>query len=438
MNGSTVSSISIDNNDPKGYRRTLELQQRFDHAKQALLERDPWTTPDGERPPGPPELRCDLALEGGGVKGIALVGAVLVLDEAGYKIQRVAGTSAGAIAASLIAAIVHSGHPMVELKNHLATMQFRNFMPEGKIHQFIDRVGHQAGVVTADFAILLTRMGLYPGTYLSEWLGPILKGLGVETFKDLRITQDDDPGMSLPTERQFRLVVHTSDITRHVLARLPWDYGHYGKDQNLMEVVKAVRASMSIPFFFEPVEFDASEATVNIPMPGGDTAPQHYAAGTVTWVDGGMLRNFPIDAFDRMDDKKSRWPTVGIKLSSFDADFGVTTACTHTLGLATHCLQTMMNEWDQYSIEASSAARTIFISNSGITATQFDLSQEQQDQLFMNGVAAATDFVIEMGGLGCIPREPDQCEQLAALRKALTAAAPQPAPLPLASSPKSP
>ena len=39
---------------------------------------------------------ADLVLEGGGVKGIGLAGAVLALDQAGYRFQRVAGTSAGA------------------------------------------------------------------------------------------------------------------------------------------------------------------------------------------------------------------------------------------------------------------------------------------------------------------------------------------------------
>jgi predicted acylesterase/phospholipase RssA len=47
---------------------------------------------------------ADLVLEGGGVKGIALVGAISVLEERGYEFRRVAGTSAGAIVWSLVAA----------------------------------------------------------------------------------------------------------------------------------------------------------------------------------------------------------------------------------------------------------------------------------------------------------------------------------------------
>jgi NTE family protein len=418
--------IAIDSAATRGYSRSPKLQTQFDNAAKRLLSLDHWTTEAGETPPGAPELRCDLALEGGGVKGIALVGAVLVLDEAGYKIQRVAGTSAGAIAATLVAAIVQRGKPMIDLKRYLDTMDFTKFMPDGKIHEFLDRVGHRMGEVTADVSILLTRMGLYPGSYLYEWLGPILKELDVETFGKLRITQADDPGMSLPIDRQYRLLVHTSDVTRRALARLPWDYNRYGKQPENMVVADAVRASMSIPFFFEPFKFDAAEAAVNVPMPGGRTAVQRYASGTVTWVDGGMLRNFPITAFDRVDGSPPRWPTIGIKLNSFVADSGSTTACEHTLGLATDCVQTMMNEWDVYAIESATAARTIFINNDGITATQFDLDKTRQDVLFKNGVAAATEFIIEMGQLGFVPRDAAQGSQLAQLRVALTNAAPLP------------
>ena len=46
-------------------------------------------------------MRTDLVLEGGGVKGIALVGAIGPLVAAGYRFPRIAGTSAGAIVGSI-------------------------------------------------------------------------------------------------------------------------------------------------------------------------------------------------------------------------------------------------------------------------------------------------------------------------------------------------
>ena len=150
----------------------------------------------------------------------------------------------------------------------------------------------------------------------------------MRTFADLKITLAEDPGMSLPESHRYRLLVHTSDVTRGQLVHLPWDYDHYGLDRDTQDVVHAVRASMSIPFFFEPVTVTALPADVDIPSPSGGSLATHYAGGTVTWVDGGMLRNFPINAFEREDGAPPRWPTIGVKLSSLQTEFGPTKART--------------------------------------------------------------------------------------------------------------
>jgi len=51
---------------------------------------------------------ANLVLEGGGVKCIAVVGAISVLEERGYQFRRVAGTSAGAIVGALEAAMLNT------------------------------------------------------------------------------------------------------------------------------------------------------------------------------------------------------------------------------------------------------------------------------------------------------------------------------------------
>jgi NTE family protein len=394
------SGIVADPSQEFGYRRPPDLQQRFEAAGQSLLEQTGWPNPgkDGAR-----ELVADLALEGGGVKGIGLVGAVLVLAEAGYRFRGVAGTSAGAIAASLIAAISQAGEEMVALKELMDSMTFANFMPEGRIHHFLDHTGGKVGSLMADAAILSRKMGLYPGDYLTEWLAPRLADLGVTTFSDLKLTTAEDPGMSIAPGHEYRLLVHVSDITRGELARLPWDYPIYGHDPDEQDVVNAVRASMSIPFFFEPVTFEARAADVDVKAPDGTEVPRHHAAGTVTWTDGGMLRNFPIGAFDRVDGEDPRWPTIGIKLSSLQTNFPPTDACESAIAVGVHCLRTMMNEWDAYAVDPATAGRTIFVDNGGLTATDFDFTPAQQQMIFLNGVTAATYFVIEMSDGGGVP-----------------------------------
>ncbi len=352
--------IVIDRAAPYGYSREADLQQRFELAAAALLASDGWSGG------GSKELVADLALEGGGVKGIGIVGAVSALAEAGYRFQRVAGTSAGAIAAALIAAISKKGDPMTTLQGYLDNLTFTEFMPQGKVHAFLDHHFGNAGEVLSSAEVLTHKMGVYDGTYLFTWLEPIMHDLGVHTFADLKITLEEDPGMSLPESHRYRLLVHTSDVTRGQLVRLPWDYDHYGLHRDTQDVAHAVRASMSIPFFFEPVTVTALPAEVDVPSPGGGSVATRYAGGTVTWVDGGMLRNFPIDAFDREDGGEPRWPTIGVKLSSLQTEYASTKAADSAFGEARGCLHTMMGEWDSYSVDAATAGRTIFVDNAGI------------------------------------------------------------------------
>src|SRR6185437_7564029 len=133
--------------------------------------------------------------------------------------------------------------------------------------------------------------GVFEGDHLREWLGNELAGLGVETFDDLAL---DDPAPWMGEDQRYSLVVTATDVTLGRLVRLPWDYRSvYGvAEPGRQRVADAVRASMSIPFFFEPV---------TIANPG---------TGLVsTLVDGGVLSNFPIDTLDRPDGRQPRWPT---------------------------------------------------------------------------------------------------------------------------------
>jgi NTE family protein len=399
----TDAEIQLDPTNPIGYKRSPALQGKFDEAAEKLLQTDGWDNPEkGNRR----ELVADLALEGGGVKGIGLVGAVLVLHEAGYKFRGVAGTSAGAIAASLIASLSLPGQDFTQLKSILDDLTFENFMPEGKLHHFMDSHGGKVLPMVEDAAILTHRTGLYPGSYLYTWLEPHLDKLGVKTFADLKLSASVDPDLSLPAGHDYRLVVHTSDVTRRVLVRLPWDYPVYGHVSDDEKVVDAVRASMSIPFFFEPVTFQANRTEVDVPKPDGTTIRQIFEGGTVTWVDGGLLRNFPISAFDRTDGRPPRWPTIGVKLSSLRTSFPADKASESALSIAIGSLHTLMNEWDMYSVDAATAARTIFVDSGDLSATEFNLTADQQNTLFLSGVTAATEFLIEMAGAndGRVPR----------------------------------
>ncbi|HET9724815.1 MAG TPA: patatin-like phospholipase family protein [Actinomycetota bacterium] len=314
---------------------------------------------------GTDELHADLVLEGGGVKGIGLVGAYATLQDRGYRIHRIAGTSAGAIVGALIAADISP----VELENVMRTIDYGRFEDKG----FIDHLG-----LVGKGASLLFEKGIYEGNYLLAWLTEQLATLGVRTFADLRI---DDPGSSLPPERAYRLVVMTSDVTRGRLVRLPWDYPQYGLDPDEQSVAEAVRASMSIPFFYEPLRFTSS----------GETGRKEVSY----LVDGGMLSNFPIEVFDRTDGRPPRWPTFGIKLSAQpDAALRQKYEVHGTFSLALAMLGTMTGFHDQIHVDdPATLARTMFVETYGVRATDFDIDEGMQDMLFRSGVKSATRFL---------------------------------------------
>jgi NTE family protein len=321
-----------------------------------------------------PGKRADLVLEGGGVKGIGLVGAVITLADQGWTFPRVAGTSAGAICAALVASLQRAGRPMSELRTIMNGIDYGAFMRGDWAERHLG--------VAGEAAHLVLHLGVYDGDYLVEWLGGVLDDIGVTTFADLRI--DDDSDTSLPPGARYSLVVHTADITRSKLVRLPWDYPDYGVTPDSARIVDAVRASMSIPFFFTPVHVDA-------PAHADDT--NNYAAGPVTWVDGGLLSNFPVEVFDRSDGQPSRWPTIGVKLSAPKAT-PVATHDVHTpLREAIACLRTALDNSERFYVPPGKAKRTIFVDSFGIAATDFHLTDGDKTRLYDSGTKAAKKYL---------------------------------------------
>jgi NTE family protein len=317
-------------------------------------------------PSAPPPLLTDLVLEGGGVKGVGHVGAVMRLVEAGYSFPRVAGTSAGAIVGALVAALEQAGEPLSRLEDLMRSLDFRRFPDRGLSGRLAWFLG--------DAVSLLVEDGLYEGDYLRKWLGGVLAGLGVRTFGDLRLPPD--PGSDLPESRRYRLLVTGSDLSRQQLVRLPWDYGDYGLDPDSQRVVDAVRISASIPLFFEPVHLKAAAGRVS------------------TLVDGGVLSNYPIALFDRQDGRPPRWPTFGVKLSARLGDRPITRPVRGPLAVGLATVETLLSASDAaYVDDPCVRRRTIFVDSSGVSPVDFDISTARRDRLYAGGRSAAESFL---------------------------------------------
>jgi NTE family protein len=325
-------------------------------------------TAESSAPSNP--LKADLVLSGGGVKGIGLAGCVVALMEAGYGIQRVSGTSAGSIVGAILAAGADQLTPE-QVEQLTMTLPYRKFLDPTPITG-IPLLGPAWGV--------LSETGIYKGDFAHEWIRSELKTLGVRTFGDLAF---DDK--SLPPERRYRLVVTAADVTTGQLVRLPWDYHRlYGLDPDEQQVADAVRASMSIPFFFRVAKLTSTSGL------------------TSTLVDGGLLSNFPIDTFDRCDGKPPRWPTFGVTLlpnlpEGNDKVIPVLGPVNWVFGgppLLEGLITTMIVGRDQaYLNQPWVSARAIRVDSTEVGFLDFNISQKQMQGLYQRGYDAAEAFL---------------------------------------------
>src|SRR4051812_32311599 len=309
-------------------------------------------------------LPADLVLEGGGVKGIALAGALVELLPR-YRFQRVAGTSAGAIAAAFVAA----GADAEQIRAAMDRLDYAR-VPDSWLP--VPGLSQAGG--------LLLREGVHPGRYVHAWLRRELAALGVETFGDLRRdVAGDDP--NLADQQRYSLVVMATDVTRGRLLRLPWDYQEYGLDPDAQPVADAVRASLAIPYFFSP-----------------QTLRDRRTGRRSTLVDGGVLSNFPVETFDRTDAAAPRWPTFGVGVGDTLSDEDVSVFGSRwlpgPLRLLDSLVATTVTARDRgYLAQPCVRRRAFSVDTSGTGLTEFDIGAAERAQLVASGAAAAREFL---------------------------------------------
>jgi NTE family protein len=331
----------------------------------------------------------DLVFQGGGVKGIGLVGAYSVLEERGYQPVNMAGASAGAIVAALVAA----GYSAEELYKVMKELPLESFKDQGWEDRFLR-------IVSIPLSFFKDK-GIYEGNEFYDWIKKALHKklqekdlLGEElTFGDLR--RDDVPENAPPVYRH-KLQVIVSDTTEQRMVVLPRDAHYLGiENPDELSVALAVRMSMSIPVYFEPVRHQHPK-----------TGREHLI------VDGGMLSNFPVWLFgveENQVKQEAKRPTFGLKLiekdprkplvePGFDSDVPEVELSEHpervtTLAYLWSLVSTMMAAHDRLYVEQEKFETTIGIDTLGVRTTEFSLSNERKDELYESGRKEAEEFL---------------------------------------------
>jgi len=298
--------------------------------------------------------------EGGGVKAFGILGALCEAERRGYTWINVAGTSAGAIVASLVA----SGYKASEIKEMVWNMDFNQF----KDKDLLDRIPYFGLALSLWF-----ESGLYEGNYLENWVREKLAAKKVYTFKDLVVKEFQND-----RKRRYKLVTIATDVTKRKLLRLPYDIKDYNIRPDDLEVCKAVRMSATLPFFYEPFKllyFDSEKQK------------------RVSYiVDGGVLSNFPVWIFD--SGGPPRWPTFGFKVT--EPDETSPSRVSNPFDLFKAILSTMMEAHDKlHELNPMSSVRTISIPSLGVKTTDFENIHKFKNDLFLSGVGAAAKFFNE-------------------------------------------
>jgi NTE family protein len=291
----------------------------------------------------------NLAIKGGGVKGVAYVGAIKELDKANLyePLQRVSGTSAGALMAFLICA----GFSVAALEELMKSVQFNKFKNGWNPLR------------------IFTGYGLYSGDYILNFVQEALKKSPKKlkpnaSFQDMRNAGCKDLYVFACNTSMHTVTEFSADMTPEFM------------------VAEAVRASMSIPFFFKAWQFSHTNANNHI------------------YIDGGIVYNYPLSFFDddRFNSKgTANEESIGLYLITAPRTEPVMFNYSQPLFFTKHLFESLLEAQDCLIIkDKEQVERSIMIDDLNIPATDFNIKPEQMNALMDSGSKATIAFIAKL------------------------------------------
>ena len=342
-----ITDLTIKNNNLQN--DIVSLQKEIKHLKSIHFKKFDEKTPNNITTP-----ITNIVFEGGGIKGLAYCGAMIRLNELGLinKLNKYAGSSVGAISATLLAI----GYSPEELLKIIKETDFNNFMD--------DKFGY-----IRDFYNLMNDYGYCKGDYIYDWIGKLIQkktGSADYTFGQLYSTKN------------IQLVITGTNLTT-----LKTVYYSHCSHEN-MKIRDAVRISMSIPFLFRPIEWNNE-----------------------TFVDGGVIDNYPLHVFDGecpgdvsalQHICEPNWNTLGLKLMSSEEEqtydlFSSKCKITDVKSFAYSIMNILCKAVEQKHVTNDYWLRSVVINSGDIGTTQFNLTTEQKNFLINEGKKGVDKFI---------------------------------------------
>ena len=278
-----------------------------------------------------------IALSGGGMKGIAHVGALEVLEARGLlsSVKEYLGTSAGA----LISFCIVIGYTLCELRSLCSVLDFTQTQ-------------------NLDLDTILnfpTGLGLDDGKNVEKFLGVLIRAKGLSETITFEEFYSKKP--SAPRLRVFATNLDTMSLTEFSIQtpRVP--------------LLFAVRASMAIPFLFTPLK--------------------DFSGNLL--VDGALISQFP---FHHLSESE-RSETIGIAFNIVDSPGFITEG--HTIiTYFVHCIHSAYKHQDR-ALFLKWSHRIIDIQCNEYISIQFNASNEEKVEIINLGQKAANTFFLQKG-----------------------------------------
>jgi NTE family protein len=304
----------------------------------------------------------NLVFEGGGVKGVAYGGVFEVLEQLQItpQIEAVAGTSAGAITATMMSL----NYSAAEFLKIMMTLDFERF------EDGCDLIGPFR---------LVRHFGWFKGNYFLNLMESFIEqktrdsqkpGNGRATFRDL---------VEKYRDRHFKkLFVFGTNLTQQAVQKFSYE------TTPDVAVADAVRISMSIPFFFEARYYEQN---------GSNDA----------YCDGGVLNNYPIDTFDEQHtavDPDSghlmlhRTPNAETLGFHFDNPGQIHSPVNSLRSFGEGVIDALLDIQDiLLKTNTGDERRSVFINDLGVKFTDFELSDQTKRALIDQGRTATTEYL---------------------------------------------
>ena len=351
----------------------------------------------------------DLVMEGGGTLGIALVGYMHALEQAGVRFLGMGGSSVGAIVALLA---YGCGRRLETRGEKLAAI-----IGEMNLGEMVDgtRAARKLSVLLGSRSarlrtvrivcnallsapVLLKKIGLNPGNELHEWISDHLSDNGISTLANLNELIQALPDGLIHRETGAPIIgydtglrIVAADITTSTKVVFPDMAEMYWQNPDEINPACFARASASIPAFFQPFIVDGISGLIEN---GEKWERLGSFTGTlpdkVSFADGGLLSNFPIDLFRRPGIPRA--PTLGARL-------GNKYRTAHNIEKIGQYAAQLFNALRHYAdydfIFKNPLYRQVIahISTDAYHWLDFNMSQSDKTGLFREGVIAGQKFL---------------------------------------------